>query len=121
MTATSVPVAVLNLALKKGSKVVQPIEVAINGVLTPLPGGTLAKMQVRADVSSNVVLLELTTENGGILVDAPGAIVTITMTSAITKALVFERAVYDLTLIYPDAEEETIVEGKIYAYPSVTR
>ena len=114
-------VATLDLAFKKGSRFVQPVEVALDGVLAPFPPGTTARMQIRASVGNPSVAAELTTENGRLVVDAGAALVTITMPSAFTDTFTFERAVYDLVLIYPGPEQETILEGKVYVYPSVTR
>lgn len=114
-------VATLDLSVKKGSKFVQPVEVTLNGELAPFPPGTLAKMQIRTSIDEPAFVVELTTENGGLVVDAGGALVTIIMSSSATKNYAFERGVYDLALIYPDTQEEMILEGRVYVFPSVTR
>lgn len=112
----------LDIRIKKGANVAQPIQVLTGGEVEPLPVGTTAKMQIRTTHQSEVVQAELTTENGRLLVDAANALVTITLTSAYTAAWTFERGVYDLFLTFPeDGGDEPIVEGKIYVMPSVTR
>lgn len=113
--------AKLDLAVQKGDRIVQVVLVTTNGVTVPLPSGTSAKMQIRRNHESVIILGELTPDNERILVEPDSAKVTITMPSAFTSSFEFERAVYDLKLIYPDNEEETIVAGKIYVLPSVTR
>lgn len=114
-------VATLDLSVKKGSKLVQPVEVTLNGELAPFPPGTTAKMHIRTSMEEATPVVELTTENGGLVVDAGGALVTITILSSASKNYTFERGVYDLALVYPDAQEEMILEGRVYVFPSVTR
>lgn len=113
----------LDLAIRRGSRLTQPVLVTTNGQVVPLPAGTTARMQVRANPKSEILLAELTSNaGGGLLVDANNAKVTISMTSAMTATFDFERATFDLQLIYPpDSEKEFIVEGKVYVFPSVTR
>ena len=115
------PVPQLDLAVPKGTKVVQPVLVTTNGLSVPLPNGTKAKMQIRTSRLSSVVKAELSSDNGRLVVDAATAKVTITLVSAFTATFDFERGVYDLDLIYPDNEKERIVEGKVYVFPAVTQ
>lgn len=114
-------VMTLDLPVKKGSRLVQPVEVAVAGELVPFPVGTRARMHIRTSVGNTSTVAELTTENGRLVVDESAATVTITMASAFTGAFTFERGVYDLVLIYPDNEEEAVLEGKVFVFPSVTR
>lgn len=112
----------MDLAIRKGTQVVQPVLITTGGQTLPLPGGTKAKMQIRTSVESAVVKTELTTENGGLAIDVVAAKVTINITSAVTGAMDFERGVFDLQLIYSSGNEaEQIVQGKVYVFPSVTR
>lgn len=64
----------------------------------PLSGYT-ARMQIRAKVSSTDVILELTTANGGIVIDDITKTITINITAAATEALTFKSAVYSLELV----------------------
>lgn len=117
---TALAVAVMDLAVKAGTRLVQPVDITADGESVPLPNGTRAKMQIRPAPGSATLLAEFTTENGRLAVDAGNARVTITMTSALTAGFAFERAVYDLVLIYPDNEQEAIVQGKVYVFPAIT-
>lgn len=114
-------VRTLDLAVPKGQRVIQPIQVTTNGSATPLPVGTTAKMQIRSSPKSLITLAELTTENAQIIIDLASALVTIQMSSTITAAFAFERAMYDLELIYSNGEKDRIVEGRVYVLPSVTQ
>lgn len=114
-------VSYLDLRVKKGTKVVQPVQVLTAGVVEALPVGTKARMKIRTSVQSEIIKADMTTENGHLAVDALNALVTITMQSAYTATFDFERGVYDLFLIFPDNEQEPIAEGTVYVMPSVTR
>lgn len=81
--------------------------------------GKKAAMQVRLGDHRGKVAIELTTENGGIML-GPSGTISITISAASTEDLCAEKAVYDLELI--DGEEvERIMEGQITLSPNVTR
>jgi hypothetical protein len=111
----------LDIEVRKGAQVVQPILVTTDGAVIPLVPGTTALMQIRANANSDTVLAELSTTNSRLEVDENGAKVTITMSAAFTGTFDFERARYDLILRPPGGQDEVIVEGKIFVFPSVTR
>jgi|SRR5690554_6039976 len=86
-----------------------------------------ARMQVRPEISSDEVLIELTTENGGISLGSDG-ILAFSFSAQDTAALrqgVFEVQtwVYDLELVTPAADPivDRIAEGVVVFYPEVTR
>lgn len=64
----------------------------------PLAGYT-ARMQVREKLDSPSVLLELTSENGGIILDAAVYTITLLATPLQTQTLNFKTAVYSLELV----------------------
>lgn len=111
----------LDLAVPKGAQVVQPILVTTSGAVSPLPSGTTAKMQIRSNPLSAIVLADLSVGNGMLTVDLTNALVTIKLSSTITAGFAFERAVYDLDLIYSNGEHDRIVEGKVFVLPNVTQ
>ena len=103
--------------------VTQPDEVtAVN--LT----GYKARMQIRESLDNDTVLLELTTENGGITTTSADGYVDLTVSAEDTAALDtdFDVAqwVYDLE-IYDDTVSpvyvERIAEGTVVVFPEVTR
>lgn len=56
--------------------------------------GCTARMQIRAKVGSEIVLLELTTENGMININDTNKTITVSIPAATTETLTFKAAVY---------------------------
>ena len=121
MTASMDRLPALDLTLRKGTRMSKAIQVQTNGAVVPFPAGTKAKMQIRTEVGSATVEAELTTENDGLVIDEANALVTINISTAMSNTFAFERAVYDLVLIYTDNEKDPVVEGKLFAFPGVTQ
>mgnify|MGYP000848796783 FL=1 len=61
--------------------------------------GYTARMQIREKITSTTVIKELTTDNGGILIDNATKTITIFMSATDTAALTFKSAVYSLELV----------------------
>jgi hypothetical protein len=95
------------------------------GVLTYYPPvdltGYTARMQIRASVGAQTVLLELTTENGGITLGGAAGMVTRTITEAQAAAVGFTSGVYDLELVDADGAVTRLAEGLVSVSPEVTR
>lgn len=89
-----------------------------NGDVVDLTGYT-ARMQARAFTSSETVLAELTTENGGILIDLDR--VNLRISAADTAAFTWVSARYDLELIDPTGRVTRLLEGTLAVSPEVTR
>jgi hypothetical protein len=67
---------------------------------TPVPlTGYTARMQIRSSLSSSTVIQELTTSNGGIVIDTTYNTITILLTATQTASLTFSTAVYGLELV----------------------
>lgn len=60
---------------------------------------TTARMHVRDKIDSADTILELTTENGGIVIDNVAKTITLVIGAIATAALTFSSAVYSLELI----------------------
>lgn len=89
---------------------------------TPVPlAGYTAKMQIRESVDSSTVILELTTANGGIVIDTTNYTISINMTSNQTAAFTFINAVYSLELTNVGGAVQTFVNGNLSLVPEVTR
>lgn len=80
--------------------------------------GATARMQIREQVGG-AVLLELTTENGGLAITAPGTI-TRTLSATQTAALAWTDAVYDLEVQYPDGTVQRYLQGAVTVSREVT-
>ncbi len=80
--------------------------------------GASARMQIREQVGG-AVLLELTTENGGLAIAGPGTI-TRTLSATQTAALAWTEAVYDLEVQYPDGTVQRYLQGAVTVSREVT-
>jgi hypothetical protein len=86
--------------------------------------GYSARMHLRTDIKSPEIVLNLTTENGGIEIAPDIGRLTIKFTAAQTEVIHAREYVYDIEL-YRQVGQEVIVtrliEGKITLRPEVTR
>lgn len=83
--------------------------------------GVTAKLQVRSTVDSTSVLLELSTENGGITIVGLEGKITLYISATQTTSLVGFGGVYDLELYYTDGKIVRLIEGNVMFKPEVTR
>lgn len=83
--------------------------------------GYTARMQVRATIKSTTVLLNLTTENGGITIDGANGAVNLLVTPAMTTGITEPRGDYDIELVDTDSHVTRILKGVITFDPEVTR
>lgn len=117
--------AKLNLEIDKGATFAYDVVYKTKSTSTSVPTiidltGYTAKMQIRSSVTSNVVIKELTTENGGLILTPTNGKITIWMSSTETAAIAVDTAVYDLELINGTIIKR-LIEGKIKFKPEVTR
>jgi len=89
---------------------------------TPVPLTNLtAAMQIRETIDSTV-LLELTTTNGGIVINPTDYTITVKMTSAQTTAFTFSTAIYSLELTDTlSGKVTTFLTGNLSLVREVTR
>lgn len=83
--------------------------------------GYTARMQIRPDIDSNVVLLELSTANGKISIDGPAGQIKPALTDVETAAITWTSGVYDLELIAPGGDVQRLLKGPVEVDPEVTR
>lgn len=83
--------------------------------------GCTARMQVRSEVESPTVLLELTTENGGITLGGIDGTVALYVSATETAAIGWESGVFDMEIEWPGGDVSRIVQGSISVSPEVTR
>jgi hypothetical protein len=86
---------------------------------TDLTGYT-ARMQIRATIDSDTVLVELTTGDG-ITIDGPAGQIALLLTNEQTAALDWTDGVYDLELTDPDGNVTRLLKGPVEVDPEVTR
>lgn len=82
--------------------------------------GITAKMQLRDKITSETVILELTTENGGIVIDTVNYTITIIVSATATAELAFSSAVYSLELI-SGSTVTPFIQGTISLEKEITR
>lgn len=112
----------LDILIEQGAKFERSIQVKNkDGTIKDLTGYS-AKMQVRATTASNVILLEASTANGMISINAPGGMVSISIGADITTPLNWTVALYDV-IIYTVAASEVIriLQGSASLSLEVTR
>lgn len=83
--------------------------------------GFTGQMQIRETIESEIVIAELTSANGGIVVGPEPGQFHIYMSAEATAALDFESAVYDLELQSPQGDVTRILAGDVSLSREVTR
>jgi len=89
---------------------------------TPIPlAGYTAQMQIRETLESDTVIAELTSSNGGVLIDVVNHTVSINITSAITTNFTFDTAVYSCELTDSSSRVIPFLRGNVTLIKEVTR
>lgn len=117
-----------NITIYQGSTFLESFNLELNGVPYDLTDWK-ARMQIRESYESSVVIEELTTENGGIVVytnkDTNGTITesgyTLEISAEKTAAYTFASGVYDIELVAPTGRVGRIQQGSVSVDPEVTR
>jgi len=91
-----------------------------NGVLIDLTGYS-ARMQIRENIEDTAVIHTLTDANGHLVLGGVAGTITFSMSSAITAALDFDTAVYDLELISAGGIVTRLLKGDVILSKEVTR
>lgn len=83
--------------------------------------GCTARAQIRPEITSAVVLLDLTTENARITLGGAAGTIGIFLSAADTAALDWDSGVYDLEIEFPDGRVVRRMAGPVSVSPEVTR
>ena len=83
--------------------------------------GCTARMQIRNIITSTEVLLDLTTDNGGIVLGGVEGTIQRIISATETSAIAWKVGVYDLEIYYPDGRVKRFMEGSVTVSPEVTR
>jgi len=108
-----------NIVCPQGSTFNQQLTWTIDDVPVDLTYYT-ARMQVREKHISNIYNLNLTTENGGIVLGGDEGTIFITVSAIDTAEIIAKEYVYDLELD-SGGEVTRLIEGKFIVTPEVTR
>lgn len=113
--------AYLDLDIEQGATWARILPVVDDDTGAPIDlTGYTARMQVRRSQADSIVLLELTTDNGGLIIDALNGAVTMVMGAGDTAAITWQRAVFDLELS-KHGDVVRLAEGTLTVRPEVTR
>lgn len=82
--------------------------------------GYTARMQIRDEIDSSTVVMELTTQNGRITLGGELGTITLVLLAANT-ANIDSDGVYDIEIIDDQARVFRVLKGKIRLEPEVTR
>jgi hypothetical protein len=91
-----------------------------NGAPLNLTGYT-ARMQLRTAYTSPNVAMELTTENGRIVITPLTGKIALNAPASITTNLIAQRYVYDLEMVSGSGYVTRVVQGDAVISPEVTR
>jgi hypothetical protein len=95
------------------------------GVLTYYPPmdltGYTARMQARSSVGAADTLLDLTTENSGIVIDPATGTIELRIDATDTAALAWTQGVYDLELVDATGFTTRLAQGSVSVEREVTR
>ncbi len=108
-----------NIVCPQGSTYDQQFTYSINDVPVDLTG-CIARMQVREKHTSTTKTLDLTTENGRIVLGDELGTININISSLSTAALVAKDYVYDFELVSPSTVTR-LFEGKFLVTAEVTK
>jgi len=113
--------AKLNLKVEQGVTYRHILQLKALGVIFDLSSYT-ARMQMRKNVNSPVVLLNITSNAGdGITIDGATGVLTLVISATQTGALLANSAVYDLEIESSGGEVTRVVQGTVAISKQVTR
>jgi len=110
-----------NFEIEQGTTFTKPLVWKNNtGTVVNLSGYT-ARMQVRSSITSDVVLLELTTENELILITPAQGKITLSIDADTTSRINWTKGVYDLEVESSNGIVTRLLRGNITVSKEVTR
>lgn len=83
--------------------------------------GYTARMQARRSKTSEEAVVDLTTENGGIVLGGATGRITLRIPAATTNTYTWLRAYYDLELVAPGGDVRRLLQGELNVSVGVTR
>lgn len=83
--------------------------------------GCTMRMQIRERRDATEVIVELTSENGGITITPLTGQFALYLSATATAALAVTKAVYDLEIVFANGDVVRFLQGKVTVSPEVTR
>ncbi len=110
-----------DLLINQGADFVQIFTYkASNGTPINLSGYT-ARMMIKNSPEDDTALVTLTTENGRIALGGALGTITLSLTNAVTAALDFTNALYDLEIVSGGGFVTRLVTGAVTLSPEITK
>lgn len=113
------------LLIKQGSTFDDLVTIKLGATVdtaTPMDlTGCTARTQLRSAIDSDTVLLELTTENGGMELGGTAGTVRYFMSATDTAAIDWDTAVYDTEIVFPGGIVQRKFNGTVSVSKEVTR
>ena len=109
-----------NFLCPQGATFLKQLSYLIDSVPVDLTGYT-ARMQVREKISSCTEILNLTTENDGIVLGGCAGTIRINVDANTTSEIKAKTYVYDLELVSSEDFVIRLIEGQFLVTPEVTR
>ena len=119
----SAPAGLYNIVADQGSTLARTVIWKDPAKKPILLGGYTARMKVRTDSTNPTVVLELTTENGGIELGATNGYINLLITDEVMATISEGKYQYDLELVAPSSNLYVykILRGNFVVRPEVTR
>lgn len=83
--------------------------------------GATARMHIRQNQKSETILVELTTENGRIVLGGVEGTIELQIEDDATDTFTWTSGVYDLEIKFADGFVRRLMQGNVAVSPSVTR
>lgn len=113
--------ATYDFEIEQGTTLLKPIVWKDSAGTAVNLTGYSAKMQIRKSVSSDDVLLELSTTNSKLSITPLTGTITLIFSAATTAAIDWSRGKYDLELTSGDGTVTRLIEGEITVSKEITR
>lgn len=114
-------VGIYDINIKRGATLRIPFTwLDENDTIVPLLGYD-ARMQIRPQIGSDVLYLDLNVGNGRIIINTTTNEFQIYLTSAETDAIQWNKAVYDFETVSPAGDIDTLLAGKVTVTDVVTQ
>lgn len=113
--------AIYNFEIEQGTTFTKSFVWKDSAKQVVLMSGYTARMQIRPSVKAPEILLNLTTENGRIIIIPTEGKITLLIDARTTADITWSKGRYDLELVSPDYTVTRLLQGDISISKEVTR
>jgi hypothetical protein len=121
ISSTLTRAATVNLVIEQGTDFSHTVSLQNSDGTVFVLTGYSAKMQIRPNLGSATLHLELSTANGRIVPNALAGQLTLSLSNAVTSALTFRSAVYDLEITSGAGVVTRVMQGNVTLSLEVTQ